>query len=161
MLSPDTDTTENSAPFQLFCNVAENVRATASRLKKAAFLGEYFASLGDEDLVLASRFFAGNPFSMRDQRVVNIGESALRKAVVAAKQCDENDLRTRIVQTGDIGDAAFDFFPSHRVLDAAKALSLQEIFRFFQNLAATRGTKKNPKSSSKLCEIATLPKRNI
>ncbi len=130
-----------SSAFLDFYNVAEQVRATPKRLEKAAFLRDYFTALSDDDLSLAARFFAGNPFALRDQRVVNIGESALRKAILEATQTDENTLRSRIVQTGDVGDAAFDFFPQHRVLDIPETLSLQGVFDFFQNLAATKGTK--------------------
>lgn len=134
------------ADFSDFCNVAENVRGTTKRLEKAAFVGDYLQSLNNDDLRLAARFFAGNPFPTRDQRVVNIGESALRKAILETTQVDENTFRTRLVQTGDMGDAAFEVFPptppglpSTR---GGEVLALHDIFDFFQTLAATSGTKK-------------------
>ena len=137
-----------SSTFFDFCNVAENVRATTKRLEKAAFFGDYLQSLNDDDLRLASRFFAGNPFPLRDQRVVNIGESALRKAILEVTQTDENTFRTRLVQTGDMGDAATEVFPQHRVLDA-QALSLHEVFDFFKHLPRRVAARKSSTLSLK------------
>ncbi|MBW4452310.1 MAG: hypothetical protein KME55_06260 [Nostoc indistinguendum CM1-VF10] len=73
--------TENSSrqdnAFVNFAHVAQRVAATSKRIEKAAILGEYFTKLSDEDLVLATRYFAGYIFPLHDQRIINIGGATL------------------------------------------------------------------------------------
>ncbi len=129
---------QNAAAFLTFCQVAEQVGATAKRLEKAAFLGDYFASLNDDDLVLAARFFAGSVFPLKDQRTLNIGGAALTKALLEVSQVDENVLRTRLVQLGDLGDLAGEVLTD----SSTQLLWLRDIAASFTDLAETSGTKK-------------------
>ena len=54
--------TENSSrqdnAFIHFADVAQRVAATSKHTEKAVILGEYFTKLSDDDLVLATRYFA-------------------------------------------------------------------------------------------------------
>ena len=53
---------KQGATLQGFAGVADAVGATTKKLEKAALLGAYFEGLGDEDLSLAARYFAGHVF---------------------------------------------------------------------------------------------------
>jgi DNA ligase-1 len=107
-------------------------------------LGVYFASLHDTYLALAARYFAGTIFAMRDQRTANVGGAALLTAILEVTAADENHLRQRLVQLGDIGDAAQEAFAaSPRPNEYSNApLTLEDLAQFFETLASTTGTKR-------------------
>lgn len=127
--------------FARFAQAAHSVGATTKRLEKAATLGEYFASLDDNDLRLAARWLAGYVFPQRDQRTVNIGQSALLAAVLQATGAEEVHLRRRLVARGDMGDVAEEAFQAWPGTTANETLTLAEVAGLFQSLAATSGTK--------------------
>src|SRR5687767_13445064 len=131
--------------LQKFCETAQRVAATTKRLEKAASLSEYFEPLDDENLALAVRFFAGQTFSQRDGRTVNIGGSAIMKALEAIAGTSGDELRTLLVQHGDFGDLAQEVLPNRE-----SVLTLQMLADFFADLAATSGSK------SKLEKLVTF-----
>src|ERR1041385_7197595 len=71
----------NTMLFHAFALVCEQLAATTKKLEKAALLKEYFATLPDDDLALAARFFAGRPFSLADERVLNVGWAIVSEVV--------------------------------------------------------------------------------
>jgi DNA ligase-1 len=123
--------------FLRFCETAERVGATAKRLEKAAALKDYFETLSDEDLVLAARFFAGQAFSLRDQRTTNIGGVALYNAISAATTIDVEELKRLTVVSGDLGDTAAKIFQS----ETAARYSLRDVANFIETVSETSGTK--------------------
>jgi len=123
--------------FLRFCETAERVGATAKRLEKAAALKDYFETLSDEDLVLAARFFAGQAFSLRDQRTTNIGGAALFNAISAATTIDVEELKRLTVVSGDIGETAAKIFQSETPAD----YSLRDVANFIETVSETSGTK--------------------
>lgn len=115
--------------------------STTKRNEKAAILGEYFSLLGDEDLVLAARYFAGYAFPLHDQRTTNVGGAALISAIEAASGVDPEALSARLVQLGDLGDAAGELLD--KVGNRAQAgITLQGVAAALEELAATRGAKR-------------------
>lgn len=123
-----------------FCDTAEQIGATTKRLEKAAHLGGYFQTLGDEDLLHAARYFAGYTFSLRDQRTTNVGGAALLSAMEAASGADPELLRQRLVVRGDAGDVAAEVFPAPPPEQAL--LTLAQVASALEVLAATSGSKK-------------------
>lgn len=123
--------------FLRFCEAAERVGATTKRLEKAAVLKDYFETLSDEDLVLAARFFAGQAFSLRDQRTTNIGGAALYNAISAATAIDVEELKRLTVVSGDIGETAAKIFQS----ETAAGYSLRDVANFIETVSETSGTK--------------------
>lgn len=119
-----------------FSDFALRVSATSKRLEKAALLAAYFVDLDDENLSLASRYFAGQVFSLRDGRTANIGGAAILKAIEAASGKSSDELRTLPVQHGDFGDVAAGVLPSRQ-----PQLSLRDLADFFDDIAATKGSK--------------------
>ena len=133
-------TPTSSAPFLDLCLAAEQIRATAKRLEKAAVIARTFEPLSDEDLVLAARFFGGFVFSPREGRTVNVGGAMLLHAIVAATGADENHLRTRLVTLGDPGDAAFEALVETDAAQRDGHLSLAELAEVCRELATTSGS---------------------
>ena len=123
--------------FLRFCETAERVGATTKRLEKAAVLKDYFETLSDEDLVLAARFFAGQAFSLRDQRTTNIGGAALFNAISAATTIDVEELKRLTVVSGDIGETAAKIFQSA----IPAGYSLRDVANFIETVSETSGTK--------------------
>src|SRR5687768_12917908 len=116
--------------FLRFSQSAEQIAATTKRLEKAAFVAEFLAPLGDEDLALASRYFAGQVFSTRDGRVVNIGGAAIMKAIDALTNHPFDEVRSVLVGLGDSGEVAY------RVLPARDAtLTVRDLADFFAGLS--------------------------
>ncbi|MBC8103558.1 MAG: ATP-dependent DNA ligase [Cytophagales bacterium] len=144
--------------FRFFCETAERIRATAKRLEKALFLGDYFRTLADEDLVRAARYFSGYVFSARDQRTIHIGGAALIAAVTAASGAEEALVRTRLVALGDIGDVAGEL---HGVTEAVPGpsshLCLSEVESFLAALAVTTGTKQKILAVTKVLRGLSAP----
>src|SRR5215211_7647487 len=105
-----TEPAPAGATLQGFAGVADAVGATTKKLEKAALLGAYFGELGDEDLALAARYFAGHVFPLYDARTTNVGGGMLRDAISEVTGLEVENLRPRYVRLGDSGDVAFEAF---------------------------------------------------
>jgi DNA ligase-1 len=133
----------NSLPpnsLEAFAQTAEAVAATTKKLKKAAFLGEYFQQLDDEDLPRAARYLAGQQFALNDARTTNVGGSILGEALCAATGSSPESLGPRYARWGDGGDVAFEVFSETRPGNKP-SLSLAETESLLARLSATRGKK--------------------
>ncbi|MBE9013151.1 ATP-dependent DNA ligase [Pseudanabaenaceae cyanobacterium LEGE 13415] len=135
--------------FYRFAIAAEQIAATTKRLTKAAILGSYFPTLEDDDLRLAARYFAGSPFPQFDQRVLQIGGSALMNALLIVSEAESNLLQAELVKRGDLGDVAADVLSNQ----IAPTLRLSEVGEAFAALVEIRGNKK------KITGIVDLLKR--
>ncbi len=122
--------------FHRFAGFAERIAGTSKRLEKATLVAEFLSPLDDKNLSLGARYFAGQIFSLRDGRVVNIGGAALLKAIAAVSEKSVDELRALLVTYGDIGDVALGVLP-----ERASKLSLQNLSDFFETLATTGGAK--------------------
>lgn len=150
MMSPNTQLPINNA-FQRFAIAAQEIAATSKRLTKAAILGEYFATLTDDDLRLAARYFAGSPFPQFDQRVLQVGGAALMSALQAASGAELDTLQAELVQRGDLGDVASDVLPD----TVTPSLLLSEVAEAFAALVEIRGNKRKVEELVYLLERAT------
>ncbi|HEY9879779.1 MAG TPA: ATP-dependent DNA ligase [Leptolyngbyaceae cyanobacterium] len=137
--------------FARFAIAAEAIAATTKRLTKAAVLGEYLTSLEDEDLRRAARYFAGSPFPLSDQRVLNVGGSALMTALQAVSGAEPASLQAELVQRGDLGDVARVVLPE----GGASTLLLPEVATALATLVETRGNKRKVELIIQLLQRAT------
>ncbi len=141
-VEPSLSSQPTASPFALFAETAERVAATTKRLEKSAILAEYFSQLSDDDLILAARYLTGRAFPLRDQRTTNIGGSALRAALLAITELDIDWINQKLVERGDMGDAAFDaFLESPLTREKPPKLSLQDVAGALSVLASTSGSK--------------------
>ena len=127
--------------FLPFCQTAEAIGATQSRLEKAAILGEYFAPLPDDNLRRAALYFGGTPFPLRENRVVNIGGAALSSVTQQVSGADADWLAGRLVKTGDPGETAFEAWEIWPDAPITNTLTLAEIESELEKLAKTRGSR--------------------
>jgi DNA ligase-1 len=128
--------------LQRFAEVADGVGATTKKLEKAARLGAHFGELGDEDLSLAARYFAGHVFPLYDARTTNVGGGMLRDAISEATGLDVENLRPRYVRLGDSGDVAFEAFAETKgEVNTRPTLTLAATQALIEQLSETRGTK--------------------
>jgi DNA ligase-1 len=140
-----------SNTFQRFAIAAEAIGATTKRLAKTAILGDYFAALSDDDLRRAARYFAGAPFPQFDQRVLQVGGSALMAALVAVSGADPDTLQTELVQRGDLGEVAVHALPDQ----VNPTLLLSDVGEAFASLVEIQGNKRKVDRIIRLLQQAT------
>ena len=129
--------------FARWCAVAEDVAATTKKLEKSAILAGYLPSLDDSDLRVACRFFAGAPFSFADERVLQVGGTVIRDAVLTITELDPETWRHLLVEWGEHGLAAAQVLPGHVAIGSS--LTLADVLRIYEMLQAARGpTRKAP-----------------
>lgn len=138
-----------------FAQTAESIAATSKRTVKASLLGDYFNKLGDEDLVIAARFFAGYIFPLRDQRTINIGGAALQTAITTIANIEKSTFQQRLVKLGDPGDVAFEVLSNPKFEHIEFTLTLQKLFDSLEQLAAVNGTKRKTSLVTELLTIST------
>ena len=135
-------TSAQGATLERFAGVADAVGATTKKLEKAALLGAYFGELGDEDLALAARYFAGHVFPLFDARTTNVGGGMLRDAISEATGLEVENLRPRYVRLGDSGDVAYEAFAETKgAANTRPTLTLSATQALVERLSETRGTK--------------------
>lgn len=145
-----------SQAFIGFADVAESVAATSKRTEKAALLGSYFTELSDRDLVIATRYFAGYIFPLRDQRTINIGGAALLTAIANASGQEKLTLQEKLVKLGDLGDVAYDALSNNLELQPPQlSLTLQDLAQKLEQLAAAKGSKHKISLVTNLLKLAT------
>jgi len=126
--------------LQEFAAVAEQVAATASKLKKAALVGDYLKPLVDADLARAARYFAGHQFPQNDARTTNVGGSIISSALSEATGISQQELAPIYVRLGDAGETAFEAVErAHRFNEPT--ISLAETESIITRLSETRGIK--------------------
>ncbi len=150
--------------FGAVAELAEQMAATASRLKKRAEIVAVIASVYSEDPADAARFclyLAGLPFAEADPRKLNAGGALLTKAVLAVTGASDEDLTAAYRRHGDLGAAAFDLLaakPTHPTPTSQKrspgtpdrdtaamngaqiSLSLGEVAEAFAGMATAKTT---------------------
>jgi len=89
-----------------FAETAEAIAATTSKLKKIQFLGAYFSSIEDDDLKAAATFLTGRPFALYDARTLNVGWSALGKAIQEISDASDDAMHDVYLARGDLGEVA-------------------------------------------------------
>ncbi len=127
-----------SASFAEWSVTADLIRATTKKLEKMATLAAYFTRLGDDDLVIAARLFAGAPFPRNDERVLAVGWSALVEAVLGRAGASGEDLRASYQRHADLGDVASEVIGDSP--PTGEPLRLADVAASFDAIAAAKGT---------------------
>ncbi|HEX9373838.1 MAG TPA: ATP-dependent DNA ligase [Roseiflexaceae bacterium] len=123
--------------FYDFAQVGERLAATTKKLEKAALLKEYFATLSDADLALAARFFAGRPFALADERILNVGWAVVRDVVCEIGGLAPEAFGALATQMGEAGAAAEIALEGHAA--TTPSLTLAQVAELYVALAAARG----------------------
>ena len=87
--SPDADAEEKPSEFATFARVGDAIAATTGKLRKIEILSEFFRTLADDALPIAALYLAGRAFAQSDPRVLNIGSSVIKRALLAVSGVGE------------------------------------------------------------------------
>jgi DNA ligase-1 len=120
-----------------FAQLGERLAATTKKLEKAALLKEYLAGLADADLAIATRFLAGRPFALSDERVLNVGWAVVRDAVCALSGSTPDAFGALATRMGEAGAAAEIALEGHGA--PASTLTLADVAALYTALAEARG----------------------
>jgi DNA ligase 1 len=129
-------TAGNPRCFLRFAQVADAVRATPKKLEKIALLGAYLTELDPPDAALAALFFTARPFPQSVNRVLAMGWSVVKRAVLDVAQMTAADYYAAYHRFADAGDAA-EALLAGRTNSAGATLA--EIADFFAAIADARG----------------------
>jgi DNA ligase-1 len=131
------------ALFSTLAELAEELSATASRLKKRAAIAEAIAIIHaaapkSNDAALFALYLAGEPFAESDPRKLSTGGALLSKAVLAISGATDAALTAAYRRHGDLGAAAFDLFTNNE--PPSPTLTLASIAGNFDTIADARTT---------------------
>ena len=129
------------ARFYAIAELAEEMAATGSRLKKRAAIAAAISSVhaeGGEDLGLFCLYLAGLPFAEADPRKLNAGGALLSKALLAVSGASGGELTAGYRKYGDMGSAAFDLLAG-KAPEAAE-VTLVEVQAAFAGMATAKTT---------------------
>lgn len=128
------------APTTLAClaDLSGRLEQTKSRLELMRQVGDLLRALPPEDLPVAARLVVGQPFPEGDPRKLDVSGATLWRAActVAAIAIPPEDLWSR---AADFGQAVERLFVEARRDPRTPGLTLQEVARTFDALAAQRG----------------------
>jgi DNA ligase 1 len=119
-----------------FAHVAEQVKATPKKLEKIELLRAYFAALDDVAMPLAALYFTGRPFPQSDERKMNLGWSAIRRALLEATGLTEADFRQAYLRFSDSGDTAEALLAGR---SQPQPFTLHQTASLLADMAAARG----------------------
>ena len=123
--------------FANWASTADAVRATTKTLEKQRALGDYLRTLDDRDLPIAARLLAGAPFPRKDERVLNVGWSALSDVMLERSQKGDDDISASYQRHADLGDVAHDLIGTSA--PSGDPLTLEDVEAAFIEIAALRG----------------------
>ena len=122
--------------FLAFANVGQAIAATAAKLEKVGLLAEYFSTLDEARLSIATVYFTGHAFPQTDLRTLQVGGSVIYRALAGAARMGEAEFRRIASSHGDAGKTAFE------VLDGRttpEPFGLTDSYEFFEQLHKLRG----------------------
>ena len=129
-------TTATPSEFLGFANVGQAIAATPAKLEKVRLLAEYFSSLGDKRLAIATVYFTGHAFPQTDLRTLQVGGSVIYRALAGATKISEAEFRRIAHRHGDAGKAAFDVLDGRTV---PEPFGIIDSYKFFEQLQKLRG----------------------
>ena len=120
----------------VFAQVAEKIKATASKLGKIELLKDYFALRSVDELGPVAIYFTGRPFASCDGRTLNCGWALIKASLLAISGMNEADYRSIYQKYSDAGETAQAMLEQHT---SPKPWAISDVPRFFSDLAARRG----------------------
>jgi DNA ligase-1 len=115
-MSEVDDKSSSPAYFLQFAEICRQVESTRSKLAKINIVSQYFASLSDEDLRLASTFLSSKVFPPGFATPeINVGYSLIWRAVSTFHNVKDSELSEYYFKYGDLGSAIEDWLRSNIV----------------------------------------------
>ncbi len=122
--------------FARFAAVADEVKASDSKLAKIRLLADYLASLPVDDAARAAVFLTGRPFAQSEDRALNLGWAVVKRALLEVTGLNEADYRATYQRFPDAGDAAAAILEGQTTPTGA---TLADLTAFFVRAAEARG----------------------
>jgi DNA ligase-1 len=137
-LPPATAAAATATPseFLAFANVGQAIAATPAKLEKVRLLAEYFSTLDDERLAIATVYFTGHAFPQTDLRTLQVGGSVIYRALGSATKISDAEFRRIAHSHGDAGKTAFEVLDGHTV---PEPFDIEDSYKFFEQLQKLRG----------------------
>ncbi|MEA3188476.1 MAG: ligase 1 [Chthoniobacter sp.] len=126
----------SSSEFAAFAALCEQIAATASKLKKVELLRDYLRSLSEAQLPIAATYLTGKAFAQADPRVMHLGWSVIKRALLAASGASEQDFRDISHHHADAGKTAHEILQDRTT---PAPFPLTESRAFLEQLQSTRG----------------------
>ena len=124
-----------SASLDQFATLSETLSKTSKKLEKRSRIAEWLRLLSPEDAALAALYLAGQPFSERERRSLNLGGAVLSRAVVQLTESNDASLHQAYLKHGDLGAAAFDLMSQKNSVEST--LTLADVENAFVSIAAS------------------------
>jgi DNA ligase 1 len=122
--------------FLEFANVGQSIAATPAKLEKVRLLSEYFATLDDARLAIATTYFTGHAFPQTDLRTLQVGGSVIYRAIAGATRMSDAEFRHIASSHGDAGKTAFEVLDGRTT---SEPFGLIDSYEFFEQIHKLRG----------------------
>jgi DNA ligase-1 len=119
-----------------FARTAEAIGATTSTLEKARVLAEYLAALDEADLRRAANWFSGLAYGRSERKTLNLGWSAIGKAVGGLSRLTPEQLNDLYLKHSDLGDWAGDALGG---ATRGRPLGLADVSTAFEEIRTAKG----------------------
>jgi DNA ligase-1 len=119
--------------------VCERIAGTTKKSEKIALLAEYFLSRPLEDAAIAAVFLSGRAFPAFEERTLQIGGALLWKLVAELADADDEQSKAAYRKHGDLGSAAYELLSAPSRQAKVGSISLVQVRRAFDEIAAARG----------------------
>ncbi len=119
-------------------DLSNQLEQTKGRLELMRLVGDFLRTLPPDDIPVAARLLVGQPFPEGDPRRLDVSGATLWRVVcaIAAPIVPEEALWSQVV---DFGQAVERLFQEARRVSETPGLTIQEVARTFDALAAQRG----------------------
>jgi DNA ligase 1 len=122
--------------FLAFANVGQAIAATPAKLEKVRLLSEYFSTLDDARLSIATVYFTGHAFPQTDLRTLQVGGVVIYRALAGAARMNDAEFRRIASSHGDAGKTAFEVLNDRTT---PESFGLSDSYEFFEQLHKLRG----------------------
>ncbi len=122
--------------FRRFADVCFAVAATPAKLRKVALLADYLRALDDDALAIAAQYLTGSAFPRSQSRVIQVGWSVVKRALLAVSGRNESELYALSASRIDQADLAREVL---RGRTSPAAFTLRDSRQLFESLESARG----------------------
>lgn len=126
---------ESPDDFRRLARLCFELAATPAKSRKIALLVEYLRTLDDASLPVAAQYLTGSAFPRSQSRVLKVGWSIVKRALLAVSKLGESELRAVSAARGDQAEAAREAL---RGRTEPAPFTLRESLSFFESVEAAR-----------------------
>ena len=121
----------------LLAPACEAIAATTKKLEKIRIVADYLRSRTLGEAAVSAIFLSGRPFPQSEESTLQVGGSALWRAIQELSGKRESALVASYRKRGDLGAVAQDVLPA--IENTADQLNVLDVMAAFREIAATRG----------------------